>query len=224
MLTLDRSPERFEGKIVVVRGQISLTVVNRGQIRELQVTNETNAKPLNLYFVTTRELADQLSEAPPIDITLPARLTCRVGKKDANGVAAIRVTRVDFLGRGNRVVKTLPSDEGASDPLIALNRHPERKIGQTVVLNARLTDGVGMRGQEPEYSVWLLTEAKPCNLQFTSSRDIATQLNADRGRGSTSLVRLTARVEDRMFGDRRYVTLLKIEYLGQNGDVLKTIQ
>ena len=46
-----------------------------------------------------------------LDQVLPVRLTCRVGKKAASGLVPVRVTRVEFLGRGNRVIKVVPPDE-----------------------------------------------------------------------------------------------------------------
>src|SRR5262249_25181710 len=51
MTALNRFPERYEGKVVVVRGNLYPAVVKRGDILELQVQNEKSVKPMNLYFV-----------------------------------------------------------------------------------------------------------------------------------------------------------------------------
>jgi S1-C subfamily serine protease len=223
MSVLNRTPERFEGKTVAVRGQLNPGVVGRGEVYHLQVANENGAKPMNLEFLTTREIKTQLGELPAEEQMLPVRLTCRVGKKDPDGVTRVRVTRIDFLGRGNRILRSIPSRDGADDPLVALHRSPEAFVGKTLVFPALLSPVVGGRGGEAELTVMLPSGRRPDGLSFTCSRDLATQLHDEGMNGEAYLVRLTGRV-DRKPGPGYSVTVLKIEFLDDKGQVGKTIQ
>ncbi len=221
---LSRSPGRFAGQTVVVRGNLFPGAILRGSVCQLQVFNEREVKPMGLDFLTTRDIVTQLGELPRTEQLLPVRLTCRVGRGGANGMTPVRVTQIDFLGRGGRVMKTVPSNEGLSDPLIALNRHPEKYVGQSLTFKALLGPQITLRGPEAQLNVMLPSRQPAANLHFTSSRDLAGQLHEEGLKGEAYPVRLQVKVEDRKFGDRRYVTILKIEFLGAGDKVVKTFQ
>jgi S1-C subfamily serine protease len=223
MSVLNRAPERYEGKTVVVRGQLLPGVAGRGEVYALQVANENGARPMNLEFLTTREIKAQLGELPSLEQMLPVRLTCRVGKKDPDGVARVRVTRIDFLGRGNRIIRTIPSKDGADDPLVALHRSPEMHVGKTITFRALLSPVVVGRGGEIQLQVMFLSRRRPDGLSFTCSRDLATQLHDQGLSGEAYLVRLTGRVE-RKPGSGYSVTVVKIEFLDEKGQTRKTLQ
>jgi hypothetical protein len=224
MTVLNRAPERYADKTVVVGGYLFPGVIGRGEVYYLQVANENNVKPMNLEFLTTRAIKTQLGELPASEQFLPVHLTCLVGKRDPDGVSRVRVTRIDFIGRDNRLVKTIPSTDGADDPLVALHRSPEAYVGKTVVFQALLLHGIGGRGGEFELTVLLPSKRRPDNLHFTTSRDVATQFYDEGLKGQACSVRLTGHVENRKFGSSFYVTVLKIELLDEKGQVWKTIQ
>ena len=117
----------FAGQVVVVRGRLfSGAAVRRGAVFELQVTGDADGegRPDKLTFVADRDVATQLAELPSLEQALPARLTLRVGKPGAGGDTPARVTRIDFIGRNNRLVKSIPAADPTADPLTALNRAP----------------------------------------------------------------------------------------------------
>jgi S1-C subfamily serine protease len=211
---LNRSPEKFTGQTVVVRGKMIPSPTPVWDVFELNVVNDNDAAPINLQFLTGQEVASQLKELPNVPVHLPVQLTCQVGKGVPGGKTLLRVTRVDLLGKGNKVALTIPSDTlEKADPLIALNRYPDKYVGQTLTLSALLTTNTLERGpNEIDLVVLLPTHKQPENVVFQTTRGIAAQL-ADDGPSDEFEATLTVKVEDRKLGNgRRVVTVAKIEF------------
>ena len=228
MNTLDRFPDKYADQVIVVRGFVVPVATPKWSVFEIEPVNDNLARPLNLQFFTTGEIVSDLRALPITDQILSARLTCRVGKKGADGLVPVRVTRVDFVGRHNRVLFTVPAPEGSAEPLIALNKAPEKQIGQTLECKAALTAGVVIvRGQaQAQLPGILLPGDKPAaNLHFVCSADLATQVHQEGlQRGIAYDVRITIRVESQKVGKRQVVTVTKIEFLDSSGAPYKTLE
>jgi S1-C subfamily serine protease len=223
--TLDRTPDKYDGQVVAVQGKMIPAALPKLGVFELDVVNENDAKPVNLLFLTAAEVAGQLRELPDASRAVPARLTCRVGKKGTDGIAPVRVTRIEFLDRTGRVRLTVPSDELEKDPLIALNRSPDKFLGQTLTLPALVSPTPLVKGAEAELVVlYGLSEKAPDNLAFVTTRDIAVQLNAEGAKEDAVPAMLTARVESKKLAGKRVVTVTRIVLFGADGKPRKTIE
>jgi predicted Zn finger-like uncharacterized protein len=117
MGNLTKTPEKYTGQMVVVRGKMLPKMTGVWDVFELTVSNENNIAPANLLFLVGGEVANQLKHLPDIPINLPVQLTCQVGKAAPNGKTLIRVTRIDFMTKGNKVTLTIPSDKTPPEDL-----------------------------------------------------------------------------------------------------------
>jgi S1-C subfamily serine protease len=105
---LARSPANFAGKMVVVRATIAVALRPQGgQFFELSVQSEEGEALPGLRFLTAQEVALGLLTLSGSERNRPVRLTCRVGKV-AGSTTPVRVNQIEFLGKGNKVVKALP--------------------------------------------------------------------------------------------------------------------
>ncbi|MBA4191413.1 MAG: hypothetical protein C0467_25820 [Planctomycetaceae bacterium] len=219
METFQKNLAKYAGQVVAVRGKMVPGTPRRGAVYEVTISDDADTRPANLTFLADREVATQLNELPPEDQSLPVRLTLRVGKAAADGTTAARVTQVDFIGRGNRVINTVPSTEATDDPLVALNRAPEKFIGQTIPVIGFLSPVVAGREEDPELSVLLISEQRPGNLHFATSPAIAAKIKDPALRGFLHVARFTLRVENKELDGvgPRVVTVLKIEIVDRDG-------
>src|SRR5262249_25970017 len=106
--TLNRTPDKYAGQTVAVRGKMLPSPTPIWDVFELNVVNDNDAAPINLQFLTGQEVASQLKELPDVPVHLPVQLICQVGKGVPGGKTLLRVTRVDLLGKGNKVALTIP--------------------------------------------------------------------------------------------------------------------
>jgi hypothetical protein len=219
------------GRVVAARGRLfSGAAVRRGAVFELQVTGDgpNEGRPDELIFVADREVATQLAELPTLQQALPARLTLRVGKPgSAAGRTPVRVTRIDLIGRNDRVVLSIPAKGEHDDKLTALNRAPEKFAGQTLTVEGWLDPAVFGPEKEPELSVALQWSAqRPINLCFVTAPAVAARVRDKAVLPEPARARLTVRVEDRLTREtvQQVVTVTRIELLGKDNSILKTIE
>jgi S1-C subfamily serine protease len=217
--TFRKNLAKYAGQVVAVRGKLVPGTPRRGAVYEVTVSDDSDVRPEGLTFVADREVATQLSEIPPEDQALPVRLTLRVGTPAANGTAAARVAQIDFIGRGNRIVSTVPATEPPDDELIALNRAPEKFVGQELSVMAYLSPVVAGRDDDPELSLLLFSEQRPGNLHFTASPALAAKVRDPALRGFLHPARVTLKVEAKELDGvgPRVVTVKKIELLDRTG-------
>jgi S1-C subfamily serine protease len=109
MADVNRSPEKYSGQTVVLRGKMQPTINGMFDVFELTVAGENNAPAANLQFLVGPDMADQLKHVPDIPAH-PVQLTCQVGKAALTGKTLVRVIRIDFMGKGNRVTLTVPKE------------------------------------------------------------------------------------------------------------------
>ncbi len=219
MATFQKNLAKYAGQVVAVRGKMVPGTPRRGSVYEITISDDSDVRPTGLTFVADREVATQLNEMSPEEQSLPVRLTLRVGKAAADGTAAARVTQVDFIGRGNRIINTIPSTETSSDPLVALNRAPEKFIGQTIPVIGYLSPVVAGREDDPELSILLVTEQRPGNLHFATSKAIADRVKDPTLKGFLHVARFTLKVTDKELDGTgpRIVTVTKIEIIDREG-------
>lgn len=105
---IGRNPAAYEGKLVLLSGRVNPELVFNNNDYEVEVVDENGSALNNLVFRVSSEIMDDLRERLPVRITIPAYLTCRIGKADANGVTTAYIRRIDLLARGNKVRLTLP--------------------------------------------------------------------------------------------------------------------
>jgi hypothetical protein len=224
--TFQKDIAKYAGQVVVVRGKLSPGTPRRGAVYELSISDDSDTTPEGLVFVANRDLVTQLNELPTSDVSLPARLTLQVGKSANAGVVAARVTQVDLIGRGNRLVRTIPSKVEPKDPLTAMNRNPEKYVGQTLPILAYFSSTVLGREDAPELSLLLLTEKRPENLHFTSSPALAAKLKDPSLQGYLFPARITVTVENRQLDGYgpQIVTVQKIEILDREGNARRTFE
>jgi predicted Zn finger-like uncharacterized protein len=228
LATFQQNLATHSGQVVAVRGKLSPGSIQKGAIFELQVSDESNTPANGLIFLTDREITTELNELPQTETVPDARLTLRVGKKGTNGTTPVRITRIDFIGQGNRLVKTIPSSEEPADKLIAMNRKPEKFVGQTIVFLGYLSPITLGSEKAPELSiVTILGKKRPENIHFTSPDSIVSQL---KGPGYSNeaiyAAQFTARVEPRVMDGTgaQIVTVTKIEFVDKEGNPGKTLE
>ncbi|MFO0824448.1 MAG: hypothetical protein U0792_15250 [Gemmataceae bacterium] len=233
--TFKRNLGKYTGQVVSVRGKLVPGAPARGAVYELIVTDDAEVRPQGLTFVADREVTTQLKELLPEDLDFPVRLTLKVGKAGPDGTTASRVTQIDFIGRGNRIAKSIPSTEAPEDELIALNRAPEKFVGQTLTVIGFLSPVVSGRETEPELSVLLIvksmltgsvSELRPDNLHFACSSGLAAKVKDPMMQGFLHVARFTLKVEDKELDGSgpRIVTVTKIELVDRNGQIRKVLE
>jgi S1-C subfamily serine protease len=223
-----RNPEQYAGQVVAVRATLSgMPPKARWNYPELVVYDETDEEVSGVAFLTDPELAGQIQEARPPGADLPVRLTVRVGKPGPDGVTPVRVVRTDIIGRGDRLLMTIPPTDPANDPLVALNRNPEKFDGQTVQLEGQAFGQVFGTAQRPQLSVRSQSGMPVTNAQFTLSPKLADRFrSAKLNPADWHRVRMTGTVEVVPSGTglQAVVTLTKLEVLGPDGQTLKKIE
>jgi SmpA / OmlA family len=218
-------PEKFAGKTVVFDKAVLLGgVVRRGDEYELQVGNEKAAKPDDLTFSLSRQLANQLNDAGQLPENLPVHLTCRIMKMGNRWHA--QVQQIALVGNDGKVMKEFA--EGAQPPLAAgnptmfmVNGEPEKYQGQTILFDkAVLFGGTIRRGDDYELQAGNEKLAKPGDLTFSLSKKFANKL-AEEGRlPPNQPVQLTCKIEK--IGNQWHARVQKIALVGNDGKVNKT--
>jgi hypothetical protein len=221
-----RNVERYAGQVAVVRGRMVPGTPHRGAAYEMFVTNDMNTRQDGLLFLADRELATQFNELETERQSLPARITVRVGKRGTDGTTPVRITHIDFIGAGSRITRSIPSAEESDDPLVMLNRKPEKYVGQRVVVLGLLSPSVSGPPKEPELSVLFLSEQRPEHLHFTTTPEMAAKLSDAKTPHGFYIAKLTLHVEDKELDGvgPRIVNVVKMELLDRRGEPFKTIE
>ncbi len=224
---LTSNPEPLAGQVVVVRGRIVTPPASRADVQELVVADSDGKRPQNFRFFTTRELATQFDELETEDESKPVRVTCVVGVRGSDGVVPVRVARVDFLGRANRVVKSIPGAT-PTDPLAALNRNPKKFAGEDLELKASAVPVVEGGKSGNDLVVMFPNNAQPRNLTFVLAPGLAEKVGDEKlTPNGIYRVRLSAKVGTAPARSSAPVTVTvrKIEILDTRNDtVRKTIE
>lgn len=194
---LNRTPEKYVDKPLTVDA-LSGGVQARDDGYELDISFESGKGPSNVKVTIPKDLALQVHDLGILpEDKFAVRLTGTL-KKPVRGdsrhlLAAETIAFVDGRGRPVTTMKVEPAPAKLEPSLATINRFPDKFVGQTVVLDA-LFKGVGFAGQGHEVKIFNFLDAKPLNLEFYTSKDVATQIEDEVTRG-TLLVKVTGSVE-----------------------------
>jgi hypothetical protein len=197
----------------------------------LSLTDETGkALPSHWLFLISPDFAASLKDVMvPIGRGLPVRLAVRVGPARPDMGPVLRVVRLDVMD-GSKITRTVPpvSSSGFVDQnaLTSLNQSPKSFAGRDVVVEGRMSMNLRGTPQEPQFTFFLPTGEPAANAFFTSSLTFANSFReVDLPAGALDRVRATVRVEsDRKVNELPVVRVTKIEFLGRNGELLKTLE
>jgi hypothetical protein len=119
-----------------------------------------------------------------------------------------------------------PPDKWEKDPLVSLNRNPDKFVGQMLVLEARMTLSVRGTKENPKYEIIHIGTGRFTDrLYFTASPATHAKLvKSNLNLSQIDRVRLTTRVEDRKLEGLRVVNILKFEFLTARGDVVMSVE
>lgn len=210
--------------------RVAAPPVTRDPVQDLVIVGLDGRRPDRMRFLVDRPTAAEFDEVVPEHQPMPVRLACVVGRRGADGVVPVRVARLDFLGRADRVVRTIPAAPNPEDKLAALNRDPAKFAGQSLemkVSSVPLTPRVVQTG---EYAVVFPSTFAPRNLTFTINPGMRQRLVETAGQGLRPGMmvptRITAVVPSQPPppGGRTVVSISKIEITDDEGRVLRTIE
>ncbi|HEX4606787.1 MAG TPA: serine protease, partial [Urbifossiella sp.] len=227
---LTTNTDALAGKVVVVKGRVVAPPATREAVQDLVIYGDDGNRPDRMRFLVDRAAASQFDEVIPEDRPLPVRLVCLVGQRGADGVVPVRVARLDFIGRGDRVVRTIPAAPAPDDQLAALNRDPGAFAGRSLNLKVEAVPITRRTLEANEFAVLFPSHQAPRNLTFTISGSMRQRLIEMLGPGlrpdATVRARIAAVVPPRVAppGGKTVVTVNKIEFLDEEGNPVKTIE
>jgi hypothetical protein len=104
---VDQNPGAYVGRTLALKALLSGPPILRGNVGELQVATGKLPRPINLRFVTTKDLVLRMAEAGAKGGDAPVRLTCTITEEKRGPETVARVTQVEVLDGQGRVVKTI---------------------------------------------------------------------------------------------------------------------
>jgi len=230
---LNRSPEQFLGKSIQtdLLSNSSLSIREGGF--ELDVMLDSGNPPSSVRILLPKDLGLQLSDLGlPVQLNFAMRLSGMVqkpAKSDSRHILEVR--ELAFITRDGEPKFTLkPAESTPSDSvtLAVVNRFPESFRGKAISLDVYF-NGIGYAGQTYEVRVTNEFEVTPLNLEFYTSKALATQAEDELPKVSlnqrSSLIRVSGNVERvNTKSGKGIVTVTKIELLNPaGGTVTKTM-
>jgi serine protease Do len=232
---INASAEMFAGKSIRMDA-LSTCVVNpvdRGEY-ELAVETDTDNTPTEVRVVLPKDLALQVADLgipdlPLVGITIkfPIRVTGMLGKPSGREKRhSLVVDTLEFLDDDGKPVTTLkPSTTApAQKTLAAVNRFPEKFVGQTVTVDAyvkgtRHAGGTGLEIANENF-------ANPMNLEIYTSRSLAGQVESDIAKADLpARAKITFEVKAIHGRNNKGVIGVKqVEVLGDDDKSVKTLK
>ncbi len=226
---LTANPDALAGQVLVVKARVAAPPATRDPVQDLIIVGSDGKRPDRMRFLVDRAAAAEFDEVVPEHQIMPVRLVCVVGKRGADGVVPVRVARLDFLGRADRVVRTIPAAPDPEDKLAELNRDPAKFAGQSLELKVSSVPLTQRVLQTGEYMVVFPSRFAPRNLMFTINPGMRQRLMEAVGQGLRPGMivptRITAVVPARPdVNGRTTITVTKIEITDEEGRVARTIE
>ncbi len=185
---VNASAEMFAGKSIRMDA-LSTCVVNpvdRGEF-ELAVETDSDNTPTEVRVVLPKDLALQIADLgipdlPLVGITLkfPIRVAGTLGKPSGREKRhSLVVDAIEFLDDDGKAVATFKpaTSPPAQKSLAAVNRFPEKFVGQTLTVDAYVKGARHAGGTGLEIANENL--ANPLNLEVYTSRSLAGQVESD---------------------------------------------
>ncbi len=225
---LNRAPEKFLGQAITVDALTSCVLSGRDDGYDLDVSFPGGKSPSGVRFELPKDLAFQLNDLgiSPGD-TFAVRVSGTVRKPAGRDKSkqVVSVQTVEFVDDDGKPVTTFKPavDPPTGEPTLeTINRFPDRFKGKTLTLTA-YCQGIGFAGRSYEVKVVNENEAKPLNLAFYTSKDVATQAEDELPRG-TLAVKLTFTVERVTPQGQGVLGVSKLEILNpRNSQTVKTL-
>lgn len=222
--------DSMAGSVVVVKARIMAPPVTREPIQDLIVAGLDGRTPDRMKFLVSREMASQFDEVEREQQPMPVRLVCLVGQRGANGILPVRVARIDFISRGDRIVRTIPASPTVDEDLAKLNRDPEKFAGKTVEVTSLAMPITSKFRTSNELVVLFQGLQSPRNLSFTITEAQKVRMVEKLGENlrvnMVIRVRVTGVVPEKpaAANARTVVTVSKIEVMGRDGKVISTVE
>lgn len=226
--TVNRSPNKYQGKTLTVRGYVFGSVTNQGGNHEVQVYGESNVRMGKVTFYLPKTLATEMTdEGLKQDLHL-ARLS---GKLQRGQVKqhVFMISKIELLDGQGKPMKTMPTtiDPNAPPTLNAVNRDPSKFKSKTLQLKVMLSPGATIRGKVTELDTFNDKGAKPGNLSFHVTKSFAkkwSEAQPSPRTGQRYPATLTCKLAGSKDGNRSVITVTQIDVLDDAGKVVKTIK
>jgi serine protease Do len=197
---LNKTPNNYVGQSVQVNALTSARLTERSDGYELDAHAGSGKTPANLRLILPKDIAFQLNDLGiEPDETFAVRLLGTVEKPKALGEVrhTLKVTEFQFVDSvsGTPAVTFRPETSPANDKatLGKINRFPGAYVGQNFTLTMVFA-GVATFRSQPEVDLNNWAGAKPLNLDFYTSKGLATQAE-DEIRGGKQLAKVSFKVE-----------------------------
>jgi S1-C subfamily serine protease/predicted nucleic acid-binding Zn-ribbon protein len=221
------NPDSLAGRVVVVRARIAAPPITRDAVQDLIITDVDGKMPARMKFLVSRELAAEFDEVEFEHQPLPVRLVCLVGTRGDDGLLPVRITRLDFISRANRIVRSIPGPPLACVELANLNRDPGKFAGQTLTMNCGVVPiALKPKAELGEFRVVFPRAGLPRNLKFTVSNGLAARLFEKLGSDLRPDAAMNARITvsvPKTLDARTMVPITKLEILSDD-KVVATIE
>lgn len=229
---LTANPDGLAGRVVVVRARVAAPPITRDLIQDLIITDVDGKKaPDRMKFLVSREMAAQFDEVEREHQPMPVRLVCLMGQRGVDGILPVRISRVDFISRQKRIVRTIPAAPiGGLEDLARLNRDPQRFAGQTVTLNCNAVPITKKtKGIPDELGVAFGGGMPPRNLKFGIANSMflrmVDKLGSDLRPDGLYRSRITVVVPKTLDASKKApLTVTKLELLGPEDKVIATFE
>lgn len=229
--TLTDNLDGLAGQTVVVKGRIAAPPNTLAAVQELVIVSPDGRRPDRVRFLVDAAVATQFDEVMPEDRPLPVRLVCLVGRRGADGFVPVRVARLDFIGRADWVVRTIPAGPGEkADDLAAMNRDPARFAGKTMDLAVETAPLMPRALAANELVVLLSSFTDPRNLRFTISPAMRQRLIEGLGRehppGAVVPAKIRVTLPDQTAppGYLTNIVVTRIDFTDLEGNVIKSVE
>jgi S1-C subfamily serine protease len=220
-----KNTSRYHGQTIALRGTMDMSHGKVWNMDEVVVHTETGGFPTGaLLFLADQKVINEFPDARYLQ-AVPVRLTVRVGKPLPDNRTPVRIARIDLIGRGDRIVSSLPAAEGADEDLLTtLNRDPARFVGQSVVVDSELLPSLPGGAAALQMLLTLPSGQLPQNLIFLpATPDLAAAIRELNVKTSVA-VRVTGRVERQKIGPASVVMVTRVELLTEDGQVYKVVR
>ncbi|HXD86863.1 MAG TPA: trypsin-like peptidase domain-containing protein [Urbifossiella sp.] len=228
---LTAKPDALEGQVIVVRGQIAAPPVTRDAVQDLVIVDTNGKAPPRMKFLVGKEDAAEYDEVEILHQSMDVRLVCMVGKRGSDGVVPVRILRADFIGRGDRIVRSIPGKPLADQELADLNRHPENFAGKSISIKASTVPVMKREAKEStDLHVIFSNQTSPRNVSFNMSKAMKERmrerLGGDLAVNAIVSARLSGTVAPKPADPTAAtaVTVTKVELLDREGKAILTIQ
>jgi hypothetical protein len=225
MQELINSASTMAGQTIVVRGKIPNMPTYHEAYGNMIVADTNKKIPERIRFVTTKRVLACLDEIESNIYLNDVRFVYVVGKTGPDLVTTVRVVRCDYLNESDRIVYSLP-DQETKEPLVLLNRNPEKYLGQKLTFKAFAYPGTVLDGAGHHMPLFFENHTGPRNIQCQLEPKVYQKLKELKVRfGAYLKVRIVAKVNYDDMSERHILSVSRLEFLDPKDDsVMKVLE